>query len=122
MEPIMTAMRTFATTMCAVVILAISNLPSSAASEFEGTWKVADTKGNAFEISLAGDGSAKADRAGEGMIGTWKEEGTAAVITWDTGWTTKISKEGAQYTKTAFKKGDPVDSKAANSSPAEKIK
>ncbi len=33
------------------------------------------------------------------MNGTWKEDGNAAVITWDTGWTTKITKEGNQYKK-----------------------
>ena len=89
---------------------------------FEGTWKVADTAGKAFEITLASDGSAKANRADEGMTGTWKEEGSAAVITWNDGWTTKISKDGEKYTKTAFKKGEPMDGKPANSSAAEKAK
>lgn len=56
------------------------------------------------------------------MTGTWKEEGSAAVITWDTGWTTKISKEGDKYTKTAFKKGEPTSGKPSNTSAAEKIK
>ena len=54
------------------------------------------------------------------MTGTWKEEGSAAVITWDTGWTTKISKDGDKFTKTAFKKGEA--GKPANSSAAEKVK
>jgi hypothetical protein len=61
-----------------------------------------DTSGKPFQITLSADGSAKADRAGEGLTGTWKEEGGAAVIRWDTGWTTKITKEGDKYKKTAY--------------------
>ncbi len=56
------------------------------------------------------------------MSGTWKEEGGTAVITWDTGWTTKISKDGDTYTKSAFRKGEAADSKPANTSAAEKVK
>ena len=40
----------------------------------------------------------------------WKEEGNAAVITWDSGWVTKITKEGDSYKKTALKDGKPVGS------------
>ena len=108
--------------LTAGVILAMTAATSLAASQFEGTWKVADTDGKGFEITLTSDGSATASRAGEGMKGTWKEEGSAAVITWETGWTTKISKDGDKYTKTAFKKGEPMDGKPANSSAAEKAK
>jgi hypothetical protein len=42
----------------------------------------------------------------------WKEEGSAAVITWDSGWVTKITKDGDKYTKTAEKDGKPVGSPA----------
>ena len=101
--------------------LALTAAAALAASAFAGTWKVTDTGGKAFEIVLGADGTAKANRAGEGMSGTWKEEGSAAVITWDTGWTTKITKDGDKYTKTAFKKGE-ADGKPANSSAAEKVK
>jgi hypothetical protein len=79
-----------------------------AASEFEGTWKVEDTQGNPFEIVLSADGTAKGDRSGEGLAGTWKAEGDSAVITWETDWTTKISKDGDQYKKTASEKGKPA--------------
>jgi hypothetical protein len=93
-----------------------------AASEFQGTWNVKDTAGKAFQITLAVDGSAKADREGESMIGTWKQQGSTAVITWNTGWTTKISEQGGSYTKTAFKKDEPLNGEPANSSSAEKVK
>lgn len=106
----------------AAAALAMTAVASFAASQFEGTWTVKDTAGAAFQITLASDGSAKADREGEGMTGTWKEEGSAAVITWNTGWTTKISKEGDGYTKSAFKKGESLEGKPTNSSAAEKMK
>jgi hypothetical protein len=92
-----------------------------AASEFEGVWKVADTSGKDYEITLSADGTAKGTQQ-EGQKGTWKEEGSAVVITWDTGWTTKISKEGGKFKKTAFKKGEPLTGTPTNSSPAEKVK
>ena len=74
-------------------------------SPFEGKWKVQDTKGNPFEITLSEDGLANGSRSGEGLSGTWKAEGDSAVITWQSGWTTKITKQGDQFKKTAFDKG-----------------
>jgi len=56
------------------------------------------------------------------MTGTWKEQGNTAVITWKTGWTTKITEEGGRYTKTAYRKGQTLDVPPANSSEAEKAK
>jgi hypothetical protein len=103
----------------ATCLIGMINAGSLAAGAFEGVWKVADTAGQPFEITLSGGGLAKATR-GE-MNGTWKEDGNAAVITWDTGWTTKITKEGNQYKKTAYSKGQPLDAPPANSSAAEKI-
>jgi hypothetical protein len=49
-----------------------------------------NTVGRPFEITLSTGGAAKASRRA-GMIGTWKEEGDSAVITWNAGWTTKIT-------------------------------
>jgi hypothetical protein len=80
------AMRAAAIVGC---FIGMTTLPSLAESAFEGVWKVKDTAGQPFEIILSSGGVAKATR-GEGMTGTWKEEGNAAVITWNTGWTTKI--------------------------------
>ena len=88
---------------------------------FEGVWKVKDTAGRPFEITLSSGGVAKATR-GEGMTGTWKEEGNAAVITWKTGWTTKITNEGGKYKKTAYRRGQALDAPPANSSDAERAK
>jgi hypothetical protein len=122
-EATVTSIAKFTTTIfTAIVALMMAAAASFAASEFEGTWSVTDTSGKAFEITLASDGTAKANRSSEGMTGTWKEEGTAAIIKWNTGWTTMIAKDGDKYTKTAFKKGEPTTGKPINSSPAEKTK
>src|SRR6201993_2595113 len=96
--------KTAAAAIAALCVFGLTTLAALGASVFEGVWKVKDTAGNPFEITLSGGGAAKATR-GEGMTGTWKEEGDAAVITWNTGWTTKITKEGSQYKKTAYRKG-----------------
>jgi hypothetical protein len=76
-----------------------------AASQFEGAWLTQDTKGNPFKITLSADGKATGDRADEGLKGTWKAEGDSAVINWDTGWVTKIVKQGDKFQKQAFEKG-----------------
>jgi hypothetical protein len=70
--------------LAAVFAIAMTTFSSLAASDFEGVWKVKDTAGKTFEITLSSGGAAKASR-GEGMVGTWKEEGNTAVITWNTG-------------------------------------
>ena len=59
-----------------------------------------------MEITLSADGIATADRSGKAMDGTWKEEDDAAVISWTTGWKTKITKEGDHNKKTAYKDGE----------------
>ena len=94
--------------LAAVFAIGMTTFFSLAESDFEGVWKVKDTAGQPFEITLSSGGAAKASR-GEGMVGTWKEEGNTAVITWNTGWTTKIAKEGDQYKKSAYGKGQPLD-------------
>jgi hypothetical protein len=33
------------------------------------------------------------------LNGTWKAEGDSAVINWDSGWITKIVKQGAKFQK-----------------------
>jgi hypothetical protein len=39
-----------------------------------------------------------------------------------TGWTTKITKNGNRYEKAAYRKGEPLTGKPADSSDAEKVK
>lgn len=87
-------------------------------SEFTGTWRVEDSNGQEFDISLLPSGTAEATRAGEGMSGTWAEEDRSAVITWDTGWTTKITRTGDAYVKTAY---DEMATTPTNTSVAERV-
>jgi hypothetical protein len=113
--------RFFARTTAAIAAIALAITliggASVAASGFVGKWKVTDTKGEPFAIWLSDDGTAKGDRSGEGLAGMWKEEGDAAVITWESGWVTKITKQGDGYQKTAIENGKPVGSPSA----AEKV-
>jgi hypothetical protein len=112
---------TMVAAIAAACIYGMASVAGFAASALEGTWKVKDTAGKPFEISLSGSGAAKATR-GEGMTGSWKEEGNAAVITWDSGWTTKITKEGNQYKKAAYRKGEALDGPPTNTSDAARAK
>jgi hypothetical protein len=97
-----------AVTLAALAFAAALSASTFAASEFEGKWQVKDTKGNPFEITLSADGSAKGNRADEGLNGTWKAVGDAVLITWDSEWTTKITKEGNTFKKMALQNGKPV--------------
>jgi hypothetical protein len=83
---------------------------SFAASDFVGKWKTTDSQGKPFTIWLSDDGKAKGDlaRNNKGLAGMWKEEGNSAVITWDSDWTTTITKEGNSYKKTATENGKPA--------------
>jgi hypothetical protein len=97
-----------AATLAAVAFAAAISAGAFAASEFEGKWQVKDTKGKPFEITLSQDGTAKGSRTEEGLNGTWKAVGDAVLITWDSEWTTKITKNGNTFEKTALQNGKPV--------------
>lgn len=109
------------TAALALGVLVIAAGTAFAGSDWEGVWKVADTAGQPFEITLEADGSAKASLH-EAMVGTWKAAGDSAVISWKTGWTTIIAKEGGGYKKTGFREGAPLDGPPSNSSDAVKVK
>lgn len=91
---------------------------SLADSEFAGTWQVKDTAGQPFYVTLLTSGTAEAERAGEGMNGVWAEDGDTAVIEWETGWVTKITRMGDAYIKTAYEEHATVPT---NTSEAIKI-
>lgn len=113
-------MRTFGKSTTAVLAaaltLALTAPMSFAASHFEGTWMVQDTNGTPFEIALKADGTAVANRDGEDMSGTWRDENGVAVIRWTEGWTTKIAKAGSGYKKSAYEGaagGEPANTSEA---------
>ena len=76
-------------------------------SGFVGKWKTTDTQGKPFTIWLSDGGTAQGDMKG-GLAGRWKLEGNRAAITWASGWTTTITKEGDWYKKTATENRKPA--------------
>jgi len=115
----MTSWRTKAAALGFAMVMAAG--AALAAGDWVGVWQVKDTAGQPFEITLGADGKATASLHKE-MVGTWKETDDAAVISWKTGWTTKIAKEGEGYKKTAYRAGAPLDGPPSNSSDAHKVK
>ena len=113
--------RAAAVLVAVVLAIALSSCADVGASEFVGKWNTEDTQGKPMEITLSEDGSAAGAREGEDMTGTWKEEDGAAVINWNTGWTTKIVKEGDKYRKMAYEEGKPADGAASHTADAEKV-
>ena len=113
--------RVAAVLVAVVLAIALSSCSGPTASEFVGKWSTEDTQGKPMEITLSEDGSAKGTREGEDLTGTWKDENGAAVINWDTGWTTKIVKEGDKYRKMAYDEGKPADGAPSHTADAEKV-
>lgn len=121
----MTTQQFYSKTMKTLVVGAFAIFLGStaglAADAFQGTWEVQDTKGQPFQITLSADGKAAGTREGEGLTGTWKEKQNSAVIRWDSGWTTKIEKDGDQFKKLAYEKGKDVKGEPSHSSEAKKV-
>ena len=101
--------------VAAGIVLALSNGAAFAKQDYVGTWHVKDTKDKDFDIVVAADGSAMADRSGEALKGNWVEEGRNLVINWNgsEGWKTKIEKHGKQFKKTAYHNGAKKGTSAA---------
>ncbi|HUU24202.1 MAG TPA: hypothetical protein VMW68_01355 [Methyloceanibacter sp.] len=89
----------------AACLIAVLISSASFAGDWAGKYMTEDTKGNAFSITLADNGTAAGEKQGHALSGTWTDDGEAAVIKWDTGWMTKLSKDGDRYKKTAFRPG-----------------
>jgi hypothetical protein len=102
----------------ALVLLLVAGT-AQAASEFVGTWKLTDTKGEPFQITLSEGGQARGRHIDKEMKGSWTEEEGTATITWATGWYTKISKDGNGYKKSAYK--GSLDSSPISTSAAVKV-
>jgi hypothetical protein len=113
-------LRRTCTAVLAGIFAVFASFLSFAGSEFEGVWKVQDTTGKPFEITLSGDSTAKADLRPD-MVGTWKEDGASAVISWTTGWTTRIMKANHRYTHSAYRPGQPLNSTPEHYSSAQKL-
>ena len=103
-----------------VFMLFIGVSGSVLAGEYGGSWELNDSNGKPFEVTLSEDGTATGTHNDSMKDGTWKEEDGAAVIHWNTGWTTRIAKQGNKYVKTAFKPGLLLSDKPTNISEAKK--
>lgn len=95
---------------------------SGFAGEYDGTWQLNDTSGKPFTAIFNKDGSASGTHGDAMKHGTWKEENGAAIIHWNTGWTTRIEKKGSQYVKSAYKPGASLSDTPTNTSAAVKEK
>jgi len=115
----MTIGRAAKTAVAAVLALSIASFATHASDDFLGTWKVKDSRGRRFDIAILADGKATSTLH-LNQAGSWQEEGSAVVITWSTGWTSKIQKIGAHYTHTAYGPGQSLNGSPNNTSDAEK--
>jgi len=103
------------------LVVAIAGPHVALAGEYEGRWQLWDTKGQPFEVSLHADGTADGTHNDAMKHGTWAEEGGAALIHWNTGWTTRIAHEGQGYVKTAYKPGKTPADAPSNHSDAKRL-
>jgi hypothetical protein len=106
------------TIAAAFLLLGLSG--SVLADGFQGSWVLNDTQGSPFDVMLDKDGTASGTHLTSMKHGTWEEKDGAAIIHWDTGWTTRITKDGEKYFKTAFKPGVSLTDKPTNTSEARK--
>lgn len=105
--------------IAAAVIAVLSG--SAFAGDWAGKYTTEDTKGNKMAITLSGDGIAVGSKHGKTLDGTWTDDAGAAVISWTTGWTTKLSKDGGTYIKSAYRPDTPLDGAPTHQGPAEKV-
>jgi hypothetical protein len=101
-------------------LIAVLTGSAGFAGDWTGNYVTEDTKGNAFRIMLSGDGKAAGEKQGHVLSGTWTNEGDAAVINWDSGWTTMLSKDGDRYEKSAYRAGASTQDHPTHTTGAEK--
>lgn len=102
------------------VMLVLGVCTNVFAGDYEGSWMLYDTHGGGFEATLSADGTASGTHGDSMKHGTWKEVDGAVVISWKTGWTTRIVKQGNQYVKTSFKPGTSITGTPTDTSEAKK--
>jgi hypothetical protein len=97
----------------AVVLAVALSGAAQAATDFAGTYRTTDTMGGPMQITLYPNGYARAIRPGEALKGRWAAGKRYAVISWTSGWSTKIVKHGHKFKKKAYEnaeaKGKPVN-------------
>lgn len=76
---------------------------------FVGKYETVGNDGSPMTITLMEDGTASGMHGEESLSGTWEEKKSAAVISWEDGWTTKIKMKGDKFVKSAWKGEKPKD-------------
>ncbi|MBT4770704.1 MAG: hypothetical protein HOO00_09330 [Rhodospirillaceae bacterium] len=93
---------------------------TASASDWKGVWKVSDSQGQPFYITLLAGGTAASNLEG-GIFGTWTTSAGKAVISWGGGWHSVISHDGGASVKRAYKPGSAMDGTPTNTSDAVKV-
>ena len=91
------------------------------AGEYDGSWQMKDSSGATFKVMLDSIGSASGTHNDAMKHGSWEEKDGNAIIHWNTGWVTRITKKDGHYVKEGFKPGLDLSEKPTNSSEATKI-
>lgn len=104
-----------------MLISAISSFAGLHADELKGVWTVEDTTGRPFAITLFADGTATSTLRPD-MIGTWTEQGQSVVVSWKTGWTTKITSANGRYIHSAYREGQSLDGPPVSTSEAQRVR
>ncbi|MDJ0511949.1 MAG: hypothetical protein QNJ62_00745 [Methyloceanibacter sp.] len=107
--------------LVAAMLTASLGVGASHAADWAGTYMTEDTKGNAFKIALFSDATARGEKEGHVLDGSWSADDSNAVIKWTTGWTTKLSLDGGNYKKTAYRPGAPTTGEGRKTTPAKKV-
>jgi ABC-type oligopeptide transport system substrate-binding subunit len=89
----------------AILAIALASCSGSSDSGWVGKYETEDTQGKPMEITLSDGGTATGTRESETLTGSWKDGGATIEITWGENWSTKLTKDGDKYTKTAYKDG-----------------
>jgi hypothetical protein len=94
-----------AATLAALVVTAGLSSAALAAVDFTGRYATTDGTGKPMQIVLAPNGHAWGHRPGEYLRGAWAAGKRYAVISWTTGWSTKLVKRGGHFKKFAYAPG-----------------
>lgn len=87
---------------------------------YVGYWKVSDTKGDNYYITLSSSRNATSTYR-NGEKGKWSLMGDRAVVTWRDGWKAMFYRDGKDFKVRTFAPGVDIESKPYHVSFAEKV-
>jgi hypothetical protein len=110
-----------AATVAALVIAVGLSGAAEAATDFTGKYLTTDAEGKPLQITLNAKGRAWGHRPGEYMKGAWAAGKRYAMISWTSGWSTKLVKRGNHFKKFAYAPGHEPKGKPVNKARAGKV-